>query len=449
VDISDDGGSTWTNVETVGPSGPEVVGGWIFHEFHVAAFVTPTDQVVVRFVAADLGSGSVVEAAIDDVLVTALTCAAPCTTVADCEDQSACTIDTCDNGFCSNTVVDCDDGIACTTDTCDTVTGCDHAPVDAECDDGNVCTVDICDTDLGCGSDGTGVVDPCDDGDACTTPDLCQGDVAGTCVGTFADGDGDGVCDADDICPGGDDNVDADGDGVPDFCDVCPGGDDTLDDNDNGIPDECDAHAPLAATAPHDRKKNRYLSLNPNNTDIGVALQVTMTDTLNHPGALGTFMWVGQPDGDGFASVSSTPVIRMWPEETLHVTGCFISPVATYEIRAMISEGALPSEPLSIDTIDQPIDNKFWGDTVGSFDGTNWSPPQGVTNFDDAVAVIKTWQVEPGAPHTSVTDVQPQFIDTVVNFDDVLFVVFAFQGDPYPFGCPGDPCQDNLVNPCP
>ncbi len=54
------------------------------------------------------------------------------------------------------------------------------------------------------------------------------------------DADLDDVCDADDICPSGDDNVDTDGDGVPDGCDVCPGGDDTLDGDGDGFPDRCD-----------------------------------------------------------------------------------------------------------------------------------------------------------------------------------------------------------------
>ena len=59
---------------------------------------------------------------------------------------------------------------------------------------------------------------PCDDGVACTEND--QLDSSCTCVGTdTGDSDGDGVCDALDICPGGDDNVDSDGDGTPDFCD--------------------------------------------------------------------------------------------------------------------------------------------------------------------------------------------------------------------------------------
>jgi glucose/arabinose dehydrogenase len=36
------------------------------------------------------------------------------------------------------------------------------------------------------------------------------------------DSDGDGVPDAEDLCPGGDDNIDTDVDGVPDSCDACP-----------------------------------------------------------------------------------------------------------------------------------------------------------------------------------------------------------------------------------
>jgi|GEM_PF-1374136 len=73
------------------------------------------------------------------------------------------------------------------------------------------------------------------------------------------DDDNDGVCNDEDICPGGDDFTDTDGDGTPDFCDddcadigdadgdfvcddvdQCPGFDDNIDENNNGIPDACD-----------------------------------------------------------------------------------------------------------------------------------------------------------------------------------------------------------------
>jgi hypothetical protein len=53
------------------------------------------------------------------------------------------------------------------------------------------------------------------------------------------DADGDGVPDANDVCPGGDDNADADGDGIPDACDACQGGGGGDADGD-GVDDACD-----------------------------------------------------------------------------------------------------------------------------------------------------------------------------------------------------------------
>lgn len=80
VDISNDNGSTWTNLETVGPSGPGTGGGWIFHGVRVADVIPPTSQVRLRFIAQDQGSGSIVEAAIDDLQVYEVDCSSgtPC-----------------------------------------------------------------------------------------------------------------------------------------------------------------------------------------------------------------------------------------------------------------------------------------------------------------------------------------------------------------------------------
>jgi len=50
----------------------------------------------------------------------------------------------------------------------------------------------------------------------------------------------DGICDAEDNCPGGDDIADADNDGICDAYDKCPGFDDAQDDDDDGIPNGCD-----------------------------------------------------------------------------------------------------------------------------------------------------------------------------------------------------------------
>ncbi|MFI4897674.1 MAG: trypsin-like serine protease [Phycisphaerales bacterium JB059] len=75
VFVSDDDGQNYVLVETVGPSGAGTSGGWIEAAFNVADFVDLTSTVRLKFVASDLGAGSVVEAAIDDVHVFGVSCA--------------------------------------------------------------------------------------------------------------------------------------------------------------------------------------------------------------------------------------------------------------------------------------------------------------------------------------------------------------------------------------
>ncbi|MEO0652209.1 MAG: choice-of-anchor B family protein, partial [Planctomycetota bacterium] len=74
VDISNDGGQSWVEVERLGPFGPGTDGGWVERAFSIGEFVAPTGQVRLRFRARDEGDGSIVEAAIDDVVVTVLDC---------------------------------------------------------------------------------------------------------------------------------------------------------------------------------------------------------------------------------------------------------------------------------------------------------------------------------------------------------------------------------------
>ncbi len=108
------------------------------------------------------------------------------------------------------------------------------------CDDGDDCTInDVYDPSCNCmgtfrDSDNDGVCDAedqcpgvddaligmsCDDGDDCTAGDSYDQNC--NCAGTFADEDDDGVCDAEDVCPGYDDRIDTDGDGIPDGCEHC------------------------------------------------------------------------------------------------------------------------------------------------------------------------------------------------------------------------------------
>jgi choice-of-anchor B domain-containing protein len=67
-------GGPWVTVESIDPGDAEASGGWYYHEFAVADFVTPNASVQMRFRAADAGSGSIVEAAIDDFVVRDVDC---------------------------------------------------------------------------------------------------------------------------------------------------------------------------------------------------------------------------------------------------------------------------------------------------------------------------------------------------------------------------------------
>ena len=126
-----------------------------------------------------------------------------------CNDNNACTTgDVFDsNCNCAGTFADTDnDGVCDANDVCP---GGDDA-VDSD-GDGTPDFCDTCDTAL--------IGTSCNDNNACTTGDVYDSNC--NCTGTFADADADGVCDAIDICPGGDDAQDADNNGTPDFCDTC------------------------------------------------------------------------------------------------------------------------------------------------------------------------------------------------------------------------------------
>ena len=75
MQISNNNGASWVALETVGPTGTEVNGGWFFKEFRVADFVAPTNQMKVRFIADDAATGSLIEAGVDEVAMRIVQCA--------------------------------------------------------------------------------------------------------------------------------------------------------------------------------------------------------------------------------------------------------------------------------------------------------------------------------------------------------------------------------------
>ena len=143
---------------------------------------------------------------------------ATCGPGAPCDDNDACTVnDVYDqNCNCQGVFADNDnDGICNANDSCH---GGDDR-IDSDRDG----IPDACDS---CSVSGRA----CDDRNPCTTNDTYDSNCQ--CAGTIADADGDGVCDAEDVCSSGDDRVDTDRDGIPDACDNCSIAGQACNDND-------------------------------------------------------------------------------------------------------------------------------------------------------------------------------------------------------------------------
>ncbi|MCH8149204.1 MAG: hypothetical protein IH987_14680, partial [Planctomycetes bacterium] len=190
-----------------------------------------------------------------------------------------------------------------------------------------------------------------------------------------------------------------------------------------------------------------------------VKLQVTLSDSLPHPGLVGSSWWVLPPVvtapgkfpkplvGPGACiaglGAEAAGAVIDWDAagcQTLHVTGCAIEPTSEYEVHAVA--GASIATGPTVSTGLRPAGGRWWGDVVGVFNGMEWTPPQGTANIDDALVAINTFQggqvvaPTPGSTvaHLSVVDVAPGNINTVVNFADVQILIKAFQGEMYPYG---------------
>ncbi len=121
-----------------------------------------------------------------------------------CDDGNACTKDFCEAGACKASGLSgqaCDDKNACTTtDACactGNVCSCTGKPI-APCNDNEACTDDSCDPAIGCKYTPK-ASGPCSDGNACTVGDGCQ---AGKCVaGAPANCTATGACKVADCVP--------------------------------------------------------------------------------------------------------------------------------------------------------------------------------------------------------------------------------------------------------
>lgn len=79
VEISNNNGSSWTTLETVSQN----ANAWVPVTFSVNDFLTPTSQMLVRFIAADNGAGSIVEAGVDDLRLEVRACTSRVGDIAD------------------------------------------------------------------------------------------------------------------------------------------------------------------------------------------------------------------------------------------------------------------------------------------------------------------------------------------------------------------------------
>ncbi len=89
VSISSNNGATWTQLELV----TENANAWVNKQFNLTTLgITPTAQMKVRVVARDEGTGSIVEAAIDDILFFSIGCSGTAC-YADCDASGGLSID--------------------------------------------------------------------------------------------------------------------------------------------------------------------------------------------------------------------------------------------------------------------------------------------------------------------------------------------------------------------
>lgn len=231
--------------------------------------------------------------------------------------------------------------------------------------------------------------------------------------------------------------VDCNANGTTDGCELESGTQDDL--NYDGVPDECtDFNPPI----PDAVSKNRYISFEPGTLIAGgpgsQAFRVTSLEVPN------VVKWVGPPDAKGVSLMTCQPFYKDWGVTMVHVADRDIVPDSGYFVEGIVEGGdiddpTLYSSPALILTTPEPTPKK-WADIVGTSDGVAWNGPNGFTNFDDVFAAVKAFEggADP-APPVTWADIEPEVPNRVVNINDALLIILAFQGADYPFAAP-TPC---------
>jgi hypothetical protein len=104
-----------------------------------------------------------------------------------------------------------------------------------------------------------------------------------------------------------------------------------------------------------------------------------------------------------------------------------IVPSSTYEVMA---ECGVHASSIGVGS------TALWGDCVGQFSGTAWTPSNGIVDFLDISATVDRFSSEPTAPPLEWVDIHPCLPEGVLDFMDIAYVVDAFKGQPYPCAAP-------------
>ncbi len=209
-------------------------------------------------------------------------------------------------------------------------------------------------------------------------------------------------------------------------------------------------------------QRNRYISLNPNPANVGVVTARRVSLDLGG-GSTAVLGWIGAPvetavtgpeaNTQLLAGLVAAPHYRdwglddlgqPWPDATIHVGACEISPTYTYLVQN-IADGfptgdeANYSEALVLQT------TATYGDVVGSYNG---EVPDNDRNFKDINSVVRGFQgiqTEPKVWLDLVGGAQSPECPGIDNLDfgDINAAVQGFQGAVYSMYAPLD-CPPNL-----
>jgi hypothetical protein len=246
---------------------------------------------------------------------------------------------------------------------------------------------------------------------------------------------------------------------------------------------------PSGAQAVHARLKNRYISFMPNNAG-SVAFRVQRAAIANGAGfcttsgnactgapAQGTCAggqlcvapfpggtpahscWVQAPSalpGDlNTAKCDAAPVFRTWSEPVVHVGDCEIVPNSDYTVFTNIPGPVEVPTGLAIKTAEvASLNTKVWADSVGSFNGVEWTPPNRFTNVQDVLSILARISNAVGAPQFTVVNLQAvsapdSCLNAFVNTADVLIAVRGVAGDRYGAPDTGKVTNTTLCPVCP